>query len=281
MQTLGDFIIMTNVSNPAAMAWAKSKGWAASATEMWYSEAQLVTSVTGFMNNLNLISFHEMMYFKNCTTIEGRAFKGCANLVGLTLPPNVTNLSYETFGNCSSLEELTIPVSVTDVQTIYYVQNCTSLKKMTVNSPIQKQWFQQLTNILEEAAYGDQVTEINQQQFKGFTKLKAISFPPNLTNIKYEVFSNTDFAYMPTLDIPESVTTIGDNCFTGCQNLTNLILRCPSPSGYNNRMFGNSTSYIYPTNIYVPDDSVAAYKAKPWGNSDIKNRIKPLSDFIQ
>lgn len=272
-----DFIIMTSITNPAAMAVAYNKGWAAESDKMWYSEAQNVTSIgTSFYGNTNLLSFKELRYF-NLTVIPGRAFMNCTNLTDITLPQSLTTIQYEAFNGCSSLRELTIPENVTSISTSWYVYGCTSLKKMTVQTSYVVNFFNNLTDILEEVVFGDNVTTLGARIFLNFTKLKSITWGRNITTLLYEVFNGADLSAIETLTIPEGVVDIGDNCFAGVV-LKNLVLPCKSPVNYNRRMFGEIDNPSL-ENIYVADEAMS-YFASVFGNqTNIMNKTKPISEL--
>jgi hypothetical protein len=64
--------------------------------------------------------------------------------------------------------------------------------------------------------------------------------------------------------IPHSVTYIGNNAFTGCTRLTNLVVRAETPPTLGADAL-SATNKL--TNIYVPSDSVTKYKtASGWSN---------------
>ena len=110
--------------------------------------------------------------------------------------------------------------------------------------------------------------------------------------------ANSGFAYCSNLEeitLPSSLREIGDHAFNGCSNITALdipvavaklgnysirnaarIIICrpvspPTLGSANNQ--GTAT-------IYVPDNSVSAYKSSSnWSVAQIANRIHPLSEY--
>lgn len=61
---------------------------------------------TTFQNNTQIVRFDEFKCFTGVTTVPSNAFNGCSNLVTLSLPDNLTSLSYQVFMNCSSLNTI-------------------------------------------------------------------------------------------------------------------------------------------------------------------------------
>lgn len=91
-----------------------------------------------------------------------------------------------------------------------------------------------------------------------------------------EIFRNS--ANLKKVVLPASLRYLGKNSFSSCPNLTTIILKNPTPLGILSTTFSGMTSEGY--SIYVPDESVQAYKTAPnWTN--IADRIKPMSEYIE
>ena len=81
---------------------------------------------------------------------------------------------------------------------------------------------------------------------------------------------------MKSIELPSTVTTIGQNAFVNCTGLTRISIAAATPPTLGANAFANCSAL---TGIYVPDDSVEAYKtATNW--SAYANKILPLSQFI-
>ena len=118
------------------------------------------------------------------TTIGEYAFANCKNLTTVTGMKNVTKIGRYAFYNCSNLKEITIPKSLTD------------------------------------CSYGI---------FSGCSNLKTIKFEKGITTIPKHLFDgSSDYSYdswfdgLEEIDIPETVTTIGEYAFDNCKNLTTV-----------------------------------------------------------
>lgn len=90
-------------------------------------------------------------------------------------------------------------------------------------------------------------------------KLVSISLPKTIRYIANYAFSY--FPNMQYLEIPENVTTMGNNIFEGSDNLKTLKMNAVVPP-----MVG-SFSGTDKRKVYVPDGSLHAYRlASPWNN---------------
>lgn len=75
------------------------------------SQAAQVTNAqlgTTFRNNTQITSFNELQYFTGLTQIQDNAFNGCASLLEITIPSNVTSIGLSSFTGCSALQRFTM-----------------------------------------------------------------------------------------------------------------------------------------------------------------------------
>lgn len=143
----------------------------------------------------------------------------------------------------------------------------------------------------------DTITTIGTAAFMGCKNLQHITLPNALTELKSQLFY--DCSNLSNVVVPNSVTTIGSSAFGGCIRLSKIdigtgitsiggqcfyhgyqltmIIRATTPPslGNNNTSLGNASSLIY-----VPDESVAAYKAVS-GWSAYAAKIYPISEYTE
>ena len=79
------------------------------------------------------------------------------------------------------------------------------------------------------------------------------------------------------IDLPDSVSSIGTDCFNLCRNLKDAVIRPIVPPTIGNGIFNNTHADL---KIYVPDDSVETYKTATSWNS-YATRIHPLSEYVE
>ena len=101
----------------------------------------------------------------------------------------------------------------------------------------------------------------------------------NLTSlVVYDDTINTIGGYiggskLEYVDMPSSITNINSSAFSGCTNLSTVIVRATVPPRLGYNVFNGTPNTM---RIYVPD--VEAYKtADKW--SDFASKILPISDM--
>ena len=171
----------------------------------------------------------EYVLGETVTSIGEYAFYGCANMTSVTIPENVTSIGYYAFYNCSGLSSVTIPDGVTSINNDVF-SGCTGLTSVTIP---------------------EGVTEIARYAFKGCTGLTEVTIPSNITSINGDAFNGCSNLTKVTLNsnaiaswsytssynlgskfgtqvteyvLGESVTSIGNNAFYGCANLTSVTI---------------------------------------------------------
>jgi len=193
-------------------------------------------------------------------SIGNSAFSGCTSLTSVTIGNNVTSIGNSAFDSCSSLASITIPDSVASIGERAF-SGCTNLASVTI---------------------GNNVTSIGEYAFDDCRRLINVNIPSSVASIGKYAFNdcsiletidvnsgNTTYSSIDgivydkttdtlilcpegksgTVNIPDSVTSIGIYAFNGCYRVTNIAI----PN--NVTSIGNSAFYACSSlvSVTIPD----------------------------
>lgn len=151
------------------------------------------------------------------------AFNACLKLQHLSLPTTLKTISKTSFCGCISLEEIIIPNSVTLIDAEAF-DHCISLKKIVLPetiTAINKSVFEMCFN-LQEINIPNTVTTIDALAFNSCINLGGtLEIPSSVTSIGDSAFGNCGYS---EIILPDSITVINDSTFSNCTNLENFIV---------------------------------------------------------
>lgn len=291
-----------------------------------FAQNQAIQSVDlSEMKNLQLLGTQA---FKDCTnleevklpdqleTLEDQTFYGCSNLT--TVDGNgIKTIKDEVFSECILLDTLH---GFDDVQTLgasafYDCQSLTNMILGTSISKIDEECFENCINLRSITINGT-ITGISRYCFSGCEKLVDVSISKqqksclrfigveafaecnNLKNLNFSDASSlknigegafVDCTELVSVKFPKSVTSLPDNCFSGCNSLSTLQLKSEQAVTLGNSVFGKTISnYLH---ILVPEKSLDDYRSsykktldKTYGNgttNKVLGIIDPKIEYLK
>ena len=143
---------------------------------------------------------------KGVKVIGDRTFFLCRFLTNINIPNSVTTIGDLTFVFCDSLTSINIPNSVTTIGN-WGFGACKSLTSITIPNSV--------VTIIGNPFYGWH--GILNNESKAFIYEDHVLFNKNKTTLIAYIAKETNYT------IPNSVTTIGEGAFCGCENLPSHI----------------------------------------------------------
>ena len=146
----------------------------------------------------------------SATSIGNYAFKGCSGLTSVTIGNGVTSIGSSAFSGCSGLTSITIPDSVTSIgESVFW--GCNGLTSIIVYEGNIK--YHSAKNCLIETATKTLILGC---------KTSVIPTDGSVTSIGNDAFSGC--SGLTSVTIPDSVTSIGEYAFYGCSSLTSVTI---------------------------------------------------------
>ena len=194
---------------------------------------------------LNGIELTDITIPSDITEIRSRTFYNCESLTRVIIPDKITSIGSYAFYDCSSLTSVTIGKSVTSIAGGAF-KNCKSLASITIPDSVTK---------IGSNSFGDGA-------FSGCTSLTCATLGNGINMIGDSTFSGC--SSLTNITIPNNITSIGDFAFWSCRSLIHIYCKATiAPAGGSSMFSITGGVGFFPSsfNIYVPMESVSAYKA--------------------
>ena len=170
------------------------------------------------------------------TSIDESAFEYCSNITDVTIPSGVTSIERSTFYECVNLESVTIPDGVTSVAE-YAFGICKSLICITIPDSVTSIGWSAFIGCasLTSITIPDSVTNIGEGAFENCSSLAAIDVATenseyvSVNGILYNKDKTVIICYPAgkkdkNYTINDGVTSIEESAFSGCENLTSVVI---------------------------------------------------------
>ena len=203
------------------------------------------------------------------TSISSSAFSGCNNLHTVTIPKTIKSIGSSAFQGCNNLTTLNFNAVNCEEFGSSYNDNYNPLKNcpittINIGDSVQRipSYFASNLDSLAFITIPENVTNIEDYAFRDCDNLTTLNFNAINCEVTYSDYlencpittinigdsvqripnyfaSNLDS--LTSIDIPNSVTSIGNSAFQNCNNLATLNF-----NAVNCEEFGNSNDYYHP-----------------------------------
>ena len=217
-------------------------------------------------------------------TIGDYAFFECYSLTSVTIPASVAIIGDGTFQYCDNLTSVTIPNSVIDIGNFVF-SNCTNLTNVIIGNSVMNIGnfaFSNCTN-LTNVIIGNSVTTIGDNAFfnsdltnivvnegnKVYQSIDGNLYSKDGAVLIIYAFGKTDTVFV----VPDSVTTIGNDAFYGCTNLTSVTIPNSVTSIGECAFYGCANL----TSVTIPDSVTSIGEHAFWGCTNLASVTIPDS----
>ena len=206
-----------------------------------------------------------LRFDKPITAISKKAFYECRALTSVTLPDSVTSIGESAFYGCKNLTSVNIGNGVITIGKNAFTV-CINLINVIMGyhvRTIEKEAFKECRN-LTNITIPNGVTSIEECAFGFCNSLTNVTIPDSVKTIRKFAFSWC--STLTNLTIGKSVTSVEDFAFSDCNSLQSIYCKATTPPKLG---YGALSNYYYNKKIYVPQQSVVAYKiADGWEQFD-------------
>ena len=189
------------------------------------------------------------------TEIDGEAFIHNRTIESVTLQNNVKVIHADAFAGCTSLKNVNIPHGIEIINSAFL--GCSALESITIPASVKE----------------------SDMAFASCSSLTAVTLCEGLESVGNAMFAHC--SALKTLVVPSTCKSIDVPSgspyivtgFSDCDSLESISVLATNPPALQNGAFDDAANLL---NIYVPSESVDAYKAAD-GWKDYADKIQAMS----
>jgi hypothetical protein len=272
--TIGDYIVTIEDSGLHGNTTASFLLGSNTTYSRTLLKAYLGTNFRLYRGTFNSHASLEIVSLVKNTVLDDRdTFVNCFSLKHINLPALSGVVTMLNFSNCYSLVSISFPPQFTTFP-LNVFNTCYSLSKiiLTGATNFSGNTVFQFCNSLTNIKIPEGITTLTVGLISDCYSCKSAIIPSTITTLNNSVFGSN--RSLTSLEFSNSLTTIGSSVFSNCTSILEYTFLSTTPPTLAN--INSFTSINAACKIYVPDASVAAYKAATnWVT--YANYIYPLS----
>ena len=238
--------VMPGVDTTLYAAWTDEQD----AQYLTYTVNEDEITVTGYTGDGTSVKLPSEIFGLPVTHIAYRAFYENAVIASITISESVTSIGSSAFEDCDSLESITIGGSVASIGDSAF-DGCSSLKKVYISDI--EAWCD-----MDFGPFNDNPLSYGAALYLNGELVTSLEIPESVTSIGDYAFDSC--GSLASIIIPDSVTSIGRYAFSGCKALTIYCEASSEPSGWSSSWNSSDRPVVWDCNNNdVADDGNIYY----------------------